>query len=43
MSFSEKLVTWLSELFQWLLKKIKEIFEWIARLQLTLARVMQSL
>ena len=29
MSFSEKLVTWLSELFQWLLKKIKEIFEWI--------------
>ena len=29
MSFSERLVTWLSELFIWLLEKMEEIFKWI--------------
>ena len=29
MGFSEMLATWLSDLFQWLLKKMKEIFQWI--------------
>ena len=29
MSFSEKLLSWLSDLFWWLLKKMEEIFKWI--------------
>ena len=29
MSFSDKLATWLSDLFKWLLRKIEEILQWL--------------